>query len=56
MLLNSRVVNVKVLLHLQGGFFYALRLALRNAGLTPFVYVGKGKFHLIVCREGREGE
>jgi len=55
-LLNSKAVNVMILLHLHGDFFHAARLALRNAGLTSFVYVGKGKVHHIVCREGREGE
>jgi hypothetical protein len=55
-LLNTEAVNVMVLLHTQGNFFHELRLALRNAGWTQFVYVGKGKVHPIVGREGREGE
>jgi hypothetical protein len=45
-----------MMLRLQGDCFHALRLALLNAGLKPFVYVGKGEVHPIASREGREGE
>lgn len=56
MLLNIKAVNIMFLLPLQGDCFHALRLAHLNAGLKPFVYVGKGEVHPIACREGREGE
>jgi hypothetical protein len=45
-----------ILLRLYGDCFHALRLVRLNAGLKPFVYVGKGEVHPIAGREGREGE